>query len=207
MTFRNGNATIFTERSENTKSEVIALEDAKTTGMINEREDRGLSELRRKYGKLILKVCRGVLRSAEDAEECANDTLLAVWEGLERDDPANLTAYICRIARRSAVSRLRYNKAQMRNSDQLTELDECIPSGVSVESQAEMNELSEALNSWIKTLNTKNQKLFMGRYFYGQTVKEAARSCSMTVTAATTALSRMRSALKKYLVERGMFDE
>lgn len=181
------------------------MEDVKITQLLTSRDQTGLSELKRKYNRLILKVCRGILRSSEDAEECANDTLLAVWNSIPPEDPDDLKAYICRIARRKAINRFHYNTAAMRNADLLTELDECIPSGCSVEDTAERAELTAALNDWLGTLDEKKRQLFIQRYFYMLSVKEAAKSCSMSSTAATTALLRMRESLKEFLIKREMF--
>lgn len=181
------------------------MEDVKITQLLTSRDQTGLSELKRKYNRLILKVCRGILRSPEDAEECANDTLLAVWNSIPPEDPDDLKAYICRIARRKAINRFHYNTAAMRNADLLTELDECIPSGCSVEDTAERAELTAALNEWLGTLDEKKRQLFIQRYFYMLSVKEAAKVCSMSCTAASTALLRMRESLKEFLTKREMF--
>ncbi len=181
------------------------MEDVKITQLLTSRDQTGLSELKRKYNRLILKVCRGILRSPEDAEECANDTLLAVWNSIPPEDPYDLKAYICRIARRKAINRFHYNTAAMRNADLLTELDECIPSGGSVEDTAERAELTAAVNDWLGTLDEKKRWLFIQRYFYMLSVKEAAKSVSMTQTAATTALLRLRESLKEFLIKREMF--
>ena len=181
------------------------VEDEKITALLTERSESGLSALRSKYYRLILKVSRGILRSPEDAEEVTNDTLLAVWESIPLDKPQNLKAYVCRIARRKAIDKLRYNKAAVRNADLLTELDECLPASYSVEDNAEKAELAAALNDWLNTLNETKRKLFTLRYFYMETVKSAAKSCKMSETAASTALQRMRGDLKKYLIERGLF--
>lgn len=180
-----------------TDNEIIAL--------LENRSEKGLSELSKKFTRLIMKITRGILSSAQDAEECANDTLLAVWNAIPPDKPDNLAAYICKIARRKTINRLRYNTAPMRNSDLLTELDECLPSNLrSVEEAAELSELTDALNSWLNTLSEQHKRLFMERYFNAQTIKDAAKSCSMTLTAATSALSRMRASLKAYLDERSL---
>lgn len=172
------------------------------------RSERGLAELKRKYERLIMKICREVLDSTEDAEECANDTLLAVWEGIERENPNNLIAYVCKIARRKALNRLRYNIAPIRNSALIDELDECLPSTkYSPENAFESSELTAALNDWLRSLPEKQRLLFMKRYYFSESVKDAARECQMSVTAATTALSRQRVSLKKYLTERGFYYE
>ncbi len=181
------------------------MEDVKITELLTSRDQAGLAELKLKYNRLILKVCRGILRSPEDAEECANDTLYAVWNSIPPENPDDLKAYICRIARRKAINRFHYNTAAMRNADLLTELDECVPSGYSVEDSAERAELTAALNDWLGTLDEKKRGLFIRRYFYMLSVKETAKACSMSCTAATTALLRLRESLKEYLTERKMF--
>lgn len=184
------------------------MEDNKIIELFFERNERGIKELSEKFSRLIGKISNGILSSREDAEECLNDTLLAVWNSVPPDKPDNLSAYVCKIARRKAINRLRYNKAPVRCSDLLTELDECIPSRESpVEDLAEIAELTEALNKWLETLKPKHKKLFIQRYFYALAIKDAASECSMSLTAATTALSRMRESLRKYLNERGFLDE
>lgn len=183
------------------------MNDAKIVELLYSNDERGLAEVQRKYGTLIGRVCGTALRSRTDAEECANDTLKAVWDAIPPAKPDSLAGFICKLARRIAVSRIRYNTAQMRNSDLLGELDECIPSGHSVEEAAEMSELSDALNDWLGTLPEKQRLLFLKRYYYFESVKEAARELGISATAASTALMRLREQLKGYLIERKMFYE
>ncbi len=180
------------------------MTDDEIIKLLENRSEKGLSELSKKLKRLMMKITRGILSSQTDAEECYNDTLLAVWEQIPPDKPNDLTAYVCKIARRKAINRLRYNTAPMRNHDLLTELDECLPSDSSTESAAELSELTEALNIWLDTLGDNHKRLFMERYFYAQPIKDAAKSCSMSLTAATSALSRMRNSLKTYLQERSL---
>lgn len=183
------------------------MEDARITELLFKRDERGLAALKSKYNRLIMKICRGILRSAEDAEECVSDTMLAVWNSVPPEKPDNLTAYVCKIARRKSVDKLRYNTADMRNFDLMEELDECIPYNHTPESAAEESELSRAIGDWLKSQNERSRKLFTLRYFYAESVKEAAKQCSMTENTASAALMRMRKSLKSYLIERGMFYE
>lgn len=183
------------------------MDDAKITGLIYGRDERGLSALKSKYNRLIMKICRGILRSEEDVEECAADTVIDVWDSIPPANPDNLMAYICRIARRKAINRLRYNTAAMRNSDLLTELDECVPYDYTPESASEEAELSKEIGNWLQTQSQRMRRLFILRYFYMDSVKDAARTCSMTENTASAALMRMRKSLKNYLIERGMFYE
>lgn len=181
------------------------MEDIMIVDKLSNRDQSGLDEISSKYGKLIRSVCSRILKSPQDMEEVENDIFLAVWEGIPRDKPENLTAYICKIARRTSINKLRYNTAAIRNSDLLTELDECLPSGYSIEDEAEKAELSAALNDWLRLQSDKHRKMFVLRYFNMYSVKETAKACSMSKTAVTTALARLRGSLKNYLTERGMF--
>lgn len=182
------------------------MSDTEIIELLYNNNERGMNLLSDKFSKLIAQICRGILRSPEDAEEIANDTLLAVWNAIPPERPANLTGFVCKIARRLAVSRVRYNTAAMRNADLISELDECLTSDKnSVEERAEASELADLINEWLGSLSAQKRRLFMQRYYYMRTVKEAARNCEMSKTAATMALMRMREALKDYLNERGMF--
>lgn len=183
------------------------MDDNKITELLFSNDESGLNEVQKKYGSLIRKICGGILRSRTDAEECANDTLQAVWDGIPPSKPDNLAGFICKIARRISVSRVRYNTAAIRNSDLLTELDDCIPASFSVEEAAENAELSEILNNWLRALPEKKQRLFVLRYYYMKTVRESARECGMSESSAQNTLMKLRGSLKKYLIERGIFHE
>lgn len=103
------------------------MEDTMMTELLYDRDEKGLAELRKKHSRLMMKIARGILRSPEDAEECVNDALLAVWDSIPPEKPEKLLPYVCRIVRRKAIDRLRYNKAAARDQDLLSELDDCIP--------------------------------------------------------------------------------
>lgn len=184
------------------------MEDIMMTELLYNRDEKGLAELKAKYGRLLMKIACGILKSPEDAEECVNDALYDIWNSIPPAKPEKLLPYVCRITRRKAIDRLRYNKAAVRNADLLSELDECIPSpGCDIQDAAEKAELTAALNNWVKTLPDKQQRLFVYRYFAMYSVKDAAKSAGMSVTAATTALMRLKASLKEYLIKGGFFNE
>ena len=183
------------------------MNDTVMTELLFNRDEKGLAELKKKHSRLLMKIALGILKSPEDAEECVNDALYAVWNSIPPDKPEKLLPYVCRITRRKAIDRLRYNTAAMRDPELLTELDECIPSGGDIRDEAEKAELAAALNAWVKTLSKKHQKLFVLRYFSMYEIKDAAKGAGMSLTAATTALSRMKASLKEYLIKGGFFNE
>lgn len=187
------------------------MDDPKIIELLFQRDEQGLVELQNRFSRLIMKIGLGILGSREDSEECANDTLLRVWNAIPPDKPENLTAYVCKIARRVVINRLRYNNAASRSCELIGELDELgeiIPSnGRSVEQNAEDAELSAVIGEWLNTLDKRQHKLFMLRYFYMQSVKDSAAACGMSESGAQNMLARLRKSLKRFLIERGYCNE
>ena len=184
------------------------MQDNEIVELLYSRDERGLTELQSKFSKLIMKIALGVLNSRTDAEEIVNDVLLSVWNAVPPEHPEDLTAYICKIARRTTLNRLRYNTAAKRNFDLLTELDECVLAHEnSPEKAAENSELSAAVDEWLDSLDEQKHRMFMLRYFYLQPLAETAKLCNVTRTAAASTLLRLRRSLKQFLTERGMFYE
>lgn len=82
------------------------MEDEKIVGLLWERKEKGLEELKNKYGKQIERLAESILPK-EDAKECINDTYLAVWNSIPPQRPKFLFAYIARICRNYS-----YNKVE-----------------------------------------------------------------------------------------------
>ena len=55
-----------------------------------------------------------ILGSNEDAEECVNDVLLALWNAIPPDIPADFGAYIGRAVRNRSLEILRASSTQKR---------------------------------------------------------------------------------------------
>ena len=62
-----------------------------------ERSEEAIKELSDKYGALCQGIANRILGNEQDAEECLNDALLAVWNTVPPEKPDPLSAYICRI--------------------------------------------------------------------------------------------------------------
>ena len=56
------------------------------------------------------------LVSREDAEECVNDTFLAVWNQIPPNKPNPFCAYVFRITKNLALKKYHTNTAKKRNS-------------------------------------------------------------------------------------------
>ena len=70
------------------------------------RDERAIKETDAKYGKLCFKIAYNILHNHEDCEECVNDTYLGVWNAIPPTRPDNFMAFICKIARNTALKKL-----------------------------------------------------------------------------------------------------
>ncbi len=165
------------------------------------RNEAAIRETDRRYGKVCMQVSMGVLASRPDAEECVNDTYLKAWNTIPPTRPRSLCAYVCRIARNLSVNRLRDMTAAKRSRDltvSLEELSACIPAPTE-----EDRNLPRYISAFLRAEDELDRRIFMGKYFYGQSVKDLAREWDLTANAVSLRLHKSRERLRIYLAERG----
>ena len=85
----------------------------------------------------------------------------------------------------------------------MSELEDCIPDKGSVEQLIEVEELAKAIGVLLKTISPEARHLFVGRYFYMDSLKEVAKYCGMSEAKAKSMLYRTRCGLKEYLEKEG----
>lgn len=170
------------------------------------RSERAVEALEEKFGRLCRRIAMNILGDARDAEECAADTALAVWNTVPPKEPDPLMPYVGRIARNLALDRYRYNRAECRYAGGdalLAELEEIVSGTDSPESAADAGALSEAISRFLSGERRDDRRLFVRRYWYGDGVGSCARDAGITPNAAAVRLSRMRERLRRYLMKEG----
>ena len=81
------------------------MEDVRIIELFWERSQEAIAQTRTKYGRLIYSICMRILRIAEDAFECENDTYLKAWDSMPPQRPDHLSAYLGKIARNLSLDR------------------------------------------------------------------------------------------------------
>ncbi|MBQ8786116.1 MAG: sigma-70 family RNA polymerase sigma factor [Oscillospiraceae bacterium] len=180
------------------------MEDEKIIGLFNERSEEAVKQLQNKYGALVKSVIKRVLADKADAEECESDTYMAVWKVIPPQKPANLRAFLLRIARNQALKKYHFLTAEKRCKNAVVSLEE-IGELISEESHIYSDdELSEIINSFLGTLSEETRRIFILRYWYFHSAREIADNCGITISKTETVLCRTRKKLKKYLDEKGV---
>lgn len=182
------------------------MEDSRIISLFFERSEQAIRELDCKYGGAVRKTAANILDDRQDVEECVNDTYLKVWNSIPPHAPNPLAAYVCRISRNLAINRYHANHAGKRGTNYglvLDEMEECIPSGVSVETELEAKELSAAINRFLSTLPPEDRFLFVRRYWYADSVADLAAVTNSKVSRISVRLFRLREKLRNKLVKEG----
>jgi RNA polymerase sigma-70 factor (ECF subfamily) len=180
------------------------MEDHELLSLLWQRAERAIPALAERFGKGLFRISNNLLNNTRDAEECVNDTYLAVWNSVPPRRPEPLSPYVYRIGRNIALNRLRDNTAQKRSGYELSldELAGCIPAPCTDDGRA----LGRAMDAYLDTLNKDNRVMFLRRYWFGDSIKDIAAAFHMTENAVSVRLNRIRNGLKAYLVKEGYYE-
>ena len=64
-------------------------------------------------------------------------------------------------------------------------------------------ELGVMINDYVHTLRLREQYVFVGRYYFAESVEEIAKALQMTKSNVYKQLDEIKKGLKQYLEERG----
>lgn len=183
------------------------MEDGKIIELFFQRSENAIVELSAKYGTISMNTAYNILGNHEDAEECVNDSYLGVWNAVPPKNPNPLLAFLLKIVRNISINRCTYNSRQKRNNQYyecIDELDYCIASNETIETQLEAAKLTKSIEEFLDTLNKTNRLIFIRRYWYVDSYESIANQTGLRENAIRTRLSRIRSELKKHLQGRGI---
>ena len=143
------------------------MEDREIVKLFWERSLQAVDALAEAYGPDLRALARRLLEDPQDVEECVNDAYLALWQGIPPAKPAPLLPYALRVVRNLCLKRRRWNRAGKRQSAfdlAYEELEECLGGGEGPEGSLDLEELKDALNSFLSRLSHRDRVLFLGRY-------------------------------------------
>ena len=177
------------------------MEDYQIVDLYWQRSESAIGETDKKYGRMLGSISRSLLDSAEDAEECLNDTYLSAWRQMPDDRPIYLGSYLSKIIRALSISRFRSVHRQKRGgAGVLTdELTECVPDGKTLEDEYENGRLASAINGFLSSIDEEKRRIFVRRYFFSDSIGDIAESMDISAAKVKTTLFRLRAELKKTL--------
>ena len=86
------------------------MEDSRIIDLFFERRDEAVAETEAKYHAYCYSIALRMLKNNEDAEECVNDVMLALWKSIPPNRPEKLSSYLAALTRNESINRLRKAK-------------------------------------------------------------------------------------------------
>lgn len=181
------------------------MDDEKIIELFFNRSEQAIEEVDKKYGKTCHNISYNILHNKLDAEECVNDAYLGAWNAIPPARPNPLLTYLCKIVRNLSLKRHEFNTAIKRNSTYdvaMEELESCLSSPETVESEIALKELTHIIENFLDSLSTENRVIFLRRYWFSDTYSDIAARVGMTEKNVSVRLTRIREKLRNYLTER-----
>ena len=181
------------------------MEDSEILELYFRREQGAIDETAKKYGALCSRVAMNILASEGDAEECVNDALLRAWDAIPPARPRRLGVWLARVTRNLAFDRWKSAHRQKRGGVEplLEELAQCVPDPRDLQRELEGRELTAFMDRWLGELRPEDRRLFLRRYWRGDSVRELARDMDCTPNSVTKRLTRLRERLRAALDKEG----
>ena len=187
------------------------LNEAQIIELYEARDENAIAQTATLYGTYCQSIAMNILANEQDAQEVVNDTYLKAWQHIPPEKPQKLSAYLGRIARNLSLDRYKARATQKRGGGDgecetlLSELELCIPSACTVESQVDCNELSRTIDAFLRSLpNRQDAAFFLRRYWYGESVAQIAQRYNAGVSCVKTSLHRTRGKLKSTLEKENL---
>ena len=183
----------------NTEREIIALYQS--------RDENAVRMTAETMGKYCYSIAFNVLNSREDAEECVNDTYLAVWNSIPPAEPVSLKSFVSSITRNFALNRYKEQHRDKRGGGQvplaLEELSEVVSDTEDVTANYERKELLEHISAFLRKCSPRDRGLFLDRYIRLEPTPVLAKQYGVKEAQVLLILSRTRKKLKAHLEKEG----
>lgn len=184
------------------------MDDTKIVDLYWNRDETAIKETEKKYSKYLTKIAYNVIGNFEDSIETVNDTYLKAWNSMPTHKPGVLSTYLGKITRELSIDIFRKRSRKKRQGSQyalsLSELEECISSGNKTpEQEYETKLLSTLIDDWLDSVSKEIRNVFVGRYYYMDSIKDVAAYCNMSDSKAKSILYRARIGLREHLEREG----
>ena len=190
------------QRNQSNKS---AISDESIIALYWNRDESAIEETDLKYKNYLYSVAYNIVHGSLDCEECLNDTYLATWNAIPPSKPNVLKAFLTAITRRIAINRFHSNMRHSEMTVALSELEDFLTDGESVDSQFDAIELGCVISDFVCSLPERRRFIFMSRYYAAEPIDTVAKELGLSRSMVNKELAAIRKALKEKLESEGYF--
>ena len=179
------------------------MRDSEIVDLFLRRDEEALRVVSDQYGARLNHISFRITQDEQTAEECVNDTYLEAWNRIPPSEPREyLLAFLSKIIRAKSLNRCIYEHRCKRHAyveELSSELEQCIPSKISVEEEIEGKAFAEVVSRFLLAQPDEKRRVFVRRYFYIENTSVIAAAYGFSDNKVRTMLSRMRKELKSFL--------
>lgn len=183
------------------------MKDEQIVSLYWDRNEDAVVHTQRKYGVYLWKISHNILSDGEDSHECVNDTYLKAWNSIPPHRPSILSTYLGRITRQLSIDVFRRKRSAKRLPSEyalsLEELGDTFFRGSTPEQELDAKVLRDTVEQFVRGLSEDARNVFVGRYYFFDSVSEVARYCGMSESGVKSLLYRTRQNLKDHLAKEG----
>ena len=163
------------------------------------RDDRPFKELFRRYQAIVWRICYGVVRNPQDAEDLTQEVFVKVYRYLDRfEGRSALKTWIYRIAINTSQNELRRRSRRPQvESTSVEELSDLLPGQETVESHWANQLRSAHLQAALQQLKPKQLEMIRLKDFEQRPYAEIADQLNISLSAAKMRVQRARLALQE----------
>ena len=184
------------------------MEDREIIELYFARSEDAIAQTAKKYGGYLAMIAGGILSSAEDRDECVQDTYYRTWAAIPPQRPQYFRAWLGCLTRSISIDRWRAEHAKKRGGTQyilsLDELADCVPVSDETQRVADREASTGALDRFLAARRPIDRRIFLQRYWYFRSVRQIARDCEVNESRVKVSLHRSRNALRQLLEEEGI---
>jgi RNA polymerase sigma-70 factor (ECF subfamily) len=182
-----------------TDEEIVALYWSRNEEAIRQTADT--------LGHYCYTVAYNILGNTEDAEECVNDTYLALWNAIPPARPASLKHFVTRILRNLALNRYKEQNRDKRGGGQvplaLEELSEVVSDTEDIPADYARQELLKSISVFLRGCSARDRGIFLDRYVRLESTEALSARYRVKEAQVLLILSRTRKKLKAHLEKEG----
>lgn len=183
------------------------MKDEEIVSLYWKRDEKAIEETEQKYEHYLSKIAYNILSDMEDSKESVNDTYLRAWNSMPPHRPGVLASYLGKITRQLSIDIYRRRNREKRQASEyalsLSELEDCISGGDTTEQSLDLKLLAEAIQTYLYRLKPEARHIFIGRYYYADSIKEVSDYYGMSESKVKSMLFRIRKGLRTYLEQEG----
>lgn len=163
------------------------------------RDDRPFKELFRRYQTTVWRICYGVVRNPQDAEDLTQDVFVKVYRNLDRfEGRSALKTWIYRIAINTSQNELRRRSRRPQvEGTSVEDMSEYLPGRETIDEYWATKVRNARLRAALQTLKPKQLEILRLKDFEQWQYAEIAEHLNISLSAAKMRVQRARLAVQE----------